>query len=80
MGGNFREMLDTVVRINFRGSNFRGTRVRAIRVHAIGADDVIWKLVYTRGRGLMAALRFTVQCECDATSSVKDMWEASVGE
>ena len=23
---NFREMLDTVVRINFRGSNFRGTR------------------------------------------------------
>ena len=36
LGGNFREMLDTVVRINFRGSNFRGTRVRAI-----DADDVI---------------------------------------
>ena len=41
MGGNFREMLYTVIRINFRGSNFRGTRVRAI-----DADDVIWKLVH----------------------------------
>ena len=36
MGGNFCEMLDMVIRINFRGSNFRGTCVRAI-----GADDVI---------------------------------------
>ena len=36
-GWKFREMLDMVVRINFRGSNFRGTRVRAI---AIDADDV----------------------------------------
>ena len=43
MGGNFREMLDTVIRINFRGYNFRGTRVRAI-----GADDVISK-ISTRG-------------------------------
>ena len=42
MGGN---LLDTVVRINFRGSNFRGTRVRA-SASAIGADDVIWKLVH----------------------------------
>ena len=25
-------------------------------------------------------LRFTVQRECDASSSVRDMWEASVGE
>ena len=34
-------------------------------------------------RGLMAELQFQRlyhERECDATSSVKDMWEASVGE
>ena len=44
-------MLDTVVRINFRGSNFRGTRVRASAIGA-RADDVSMKI------SLMAEVQF----------------------
>ena len=42
MCGNFCEMLDTVIGINFRGSNFVAPAFTLI----IAADDVIRKLVH----------------------------------
>ena len=47
MGGNFREMLGTIVRINFCGSNFRSTCTAPVLVPRARyvTDDVVRKLV-----------------------------------
>ena len=54
MGGHFREMLDTVVRIHFRGSNFLGTLL-----HVVVVDDVIMYKYKWFDAEVSTTLRFT---------------------